>query len=1216
MEGTQTVEYDAQGKPLAPAQEYDASGNPIAAAPTRPTPTQAPANMTPDVAADVLKAGVHSKMLGISASAAYESRDLIDKQFREKAGDYDGELDPTIMNDIKVGWQSSVLGLYKRDKLPDQIKNQGIVDKFAQSVSEMISDLPTYIAGGLAGGGAGAAAGSEAPVIGNVTLGAIGAGAGAFALPAALREALTQNIKNGKVQGFGDLMHRAAATVWAGTKGALTGTASALTGGVPVPEAAGMVGGLAIKGLYQTTALTTAGDILDGHVPNAKDFAGNAALIVPLEIVTGGHFLGGKDIKNAQLDLYAENGTTPQESTQKQLAQPVVLKDRPTGLVAAIKVGDEIYSANDGEHHAEFSQRALGQKPVEMDQLEADPTLADSVLRKPEIQDQPVIDRARQIKQEAIERGEGADQSPEGKKEQEGGKEGQDEPPKSVEEMYPEASTKSGRGFQSPDGKFLSREEAAAWVKENESDVHEQWAKDSETDQLDSHEYFDSKKAADAKNVMKGEPDFQFLGPRLAKFMAGSREYLNKVLAGEKSSSFGNQLLRTLWTGPRNMLRAEGAELVGRLRKAVPDELDQRAISFMRDYSGQEDDLRQEIENVRNGDNEKLKAQIPAMERALNPSSEMQDASKQLTDYFTKALDRSRQLGIFQSSIDPSRYSPRMFQEALDEEEAGGGARSAKFTTRTPNSIERRYKNVLDPLKSGDYEAQTFNAFDETSIYADRHAVSVATKMLLTQLSNSEVGKFGTRDEHPKGWQQLAPGKRAMEQTHAYLDEEGKPQIASKSYFVPKLIADAMKPVLEDTGYSQLGKGLHLQSITKGLELGLSVFHMKAMTVTAMNNMSLKGYLTALHSDNNSPAFDEMEQIGALHGLTTTKTGPEYEAYKGLKGVSEKGGFNLASVPVIKQVDAIAKKITDETFNVIQRKFKVTDFTAKRVAWEARNPDATPAEHGAAMRGYAKEVNAAYGGLNWEVMGISKGTQDVMRMFFLAPDWTFSNVANLKYAGEGGTAGNAARMFWAKSFVTGFGMSAAASISAAAINGGNTQDAFKKWSEQPENVYLGKDEKGKDMYSSMFFAGAPKDAIHLVTRIMKEKSAIMGTAEIIAGKSGPGLGALFGLAGNKDYAGKPIADKKEGWERDVDAAKFLGEKALPISGVSTAQTIAKALMDPNHNYSYKDILELAADAAGSPVYHEGGAEGKTASRASEGTRSEPRTKSRYSALKR
>jgi len=1205
---TPITQWDAQGNPIkAPQQtqptQWDAQGNPITVeAPTPQSKQQAaPPPMDPGLAQQMLKAGINAKMIGVAPSVAYENADAVDQALRAHVGDYDAPLDPTIMNDIKVGFQDTIFGLHHREKLADNVHDQGKIDKFVQGLATMVGDAPWYLVGGAGGGAAGAAAGSEAPVVGNITVGAIGAGAGAFALPAAMREQLVLGIQEGDVKSFKDLTRRAAKTLWAGAKGAITGAATEVAGGLPVGKLIGgsAVGSIAAKGLYQATAITTVGDLLDGKVPNADDFAKNAALIVPLSIVTHGVALRGERGKQAVMDAYVKNGTTPEETADKLAAQPPVKPDPPPGLVPAIQLSDQHLEANDGESHAEFSARALGQKPVEMEDLEADPKLADKVLRQPEIHDQPVIDKAWELKKAAIENGEKHFW-------EDGDPRAELGPPDNIASLYNRGDMKSGRGFSTPDGQFLTREEAEAWVKKNQPDVHEMWKENvAKGPEFHSEDYLEAKNLVQARDVAEGEPDYSAMGPELAKALKGSREYLNTLQASDKATGFGKSLLRTLWVGPRNMLRAEGEQLIGRLGKIVPEKLDQEAISFMRDYSDDPQLLRDGIDILKEGGNEKLKAFIPAMERALNPSDEMKAASDQLTEYFKKALSRSQQLGIFSSSIDPARYSPRMFQKALADEEAGGIQRSGKFTPKTANSIERKYEHILDALDSGETEAQTFNALDQTSIYADRHATAVATKLFITQLKNSEVGKFGTGDEHPSGWVPLSPGRRSLEQNRVYIDKNGEAKIASKQFYVPKAIADAMKPILEDSGTSQIGKALHLQSITKGLELGLSVFHMKAMTVTAMNNMSIGDFVRSMHSDNSSPEFEAAERDGALYGLETTKTGPQYEAYKGLQGGTEaKGLGRLAKAPVVKQVDAFAKKITDETFNVIQRKFKVQDFSLKKAAWEAKHPDATPAEHGASMRGIAKEVNAAYGGLNWEVMGVSKGMQDFSRMILLAPDWTFSNVANLKYAGEGGPAGSAARSFWLKSFITGFGMSAAASI---AIGG-------KYDITHPAEVYLGEDKDGKKMYTSMFFAGAPKDAIHLAQRVIAEKSAVLGLAEVIAGKSGPGLGVLFGLAGNKDYAGRTISKKGEDF-RDVDAAKFIAEKALPISGVSTAQTIAKALTDPNHEYSYRDILELAADAAGSPVYHEGEKAGGGPSR-DKVSRSEGRSKPRYSALRR
>jgi hypothetical protein len=94
--------------------------------------------------------------------------------------------------------------------------------------------------------------------------------------------------------------------------------------------------------------------------------------------------------------------------------------------------------------------------------------------------------------------------------------------------------------------------------------------------------------------------------------------------------------------------------------------------------------------------------------------------------------------------------------------------------------------------------------------------------------------------------------------------------------------------------------------------------------------------------------------------------------------------------------------LTHTTFDVIQRKFKVTDFSLKQAAWLADHPDATDTEYGDAMRSVSKEVNAVYGGLNWEVMGWGPNARELMRSVILAPDWTFSNFANVKYAFQGG----------------------------------------------------------------------------------------------------------------------------------------------------------------------------------------------------------------------
>jgi hypothetical protein len=1051
---------------------------------------------------------VYSHLTGAPPSFTYDARDEIDNQLRERGGeDYrSGDLEPTIANDIKVGIQDSIFGLHHREKLPDTLRNPGMIDNFVKSVATMIPDLPFYVAGGIVGG----AAGSEVPVVGNV----LGAGAGAFAAPAAFREALVLGIEKGRnIQGWGDLMNRVGSVTWAATKGALTGAATEAAGGIPVGGliAKSPLASMAVKGLYQSAAITAAGSLLDGQMPHAKDFASNAALIVPLNLITHGMPLRSAESRQAALDLYKEDGTPPGDMADKLAAQPPVKPDLPPGLRPAIKFGKSFITGDEGETHAELAER-LGQKPVTMEALQADPSLALQVLQEPETHSQDVIDAAwvqwddmllsakKQPYSEAT-----ADEE--------------------IERQRLEASRgnlKSGRAFVAPGEKLLNRAAAEAWMKKNEPNVHKIWsdiADQAGQDELHSEDYYEARNRSRNLDTVRGADGMKGVSPELARFLAANRSGLNEIKAGVESSKYGESAIRSLWDGPRKMLRAEGLQVADRMKQIIPEAQDQEALSFLRDYRDDPQALRSEIEEIRAGANETLKALIPSMERALDPSPEMLQADGELTAYFKTALDRGRQVGILDSDIDPARYSPRLFMKVMDDAEAARRVGRPTFTEKTPNAIQRKYLHILDPLKSGYFEARTFNSLDELAIYADRHATAVATKLFTTELENSELGIHGTQDEHPEGWVPLKfPG----------------------NLYVPKVIADSMKPILDEAGIpGQLAKLLHAQSYLKAVELSLSIFHMKAMTITAMNNMSFSDFTKALRSDNDSPDFEAKERQYALHGLETTKTGTAYEAYKGLKPSSLPMGRldTFRNLPVLKQIDAFAQSLTHETFDVLQRKFKVMDMAGKEASWLAKHPEATGTEYTAAMRSIAKEVNGAYGGLNWDVMGVSKQMRDLARMFILAPDWTFSNVANLKYAAQGGPAGTAARMFWLKSFTTGIVMSQGMSrLIGHKMNGpGHMTD-----------VYLGKDEDGKELYSNWFFAGAPKDAITLVNRVMKD-GLLEGLVGFAANKFGPVAQTGLHLAENKDFRGKAISKPNDtAAQKTLHQAGFVAEQMTPV----------------------------------------------------------------------
>ena len=383
------------------------------------------------------------------------------------------------------------------------------------------------------------------------------------------------------------------------------------------------------------------------------------------------------------------------------------------------------------------------------------------------------------------------------------------------------------------------------------------------------------------------------------------------------------------------------------------------------------------------------------------------------------------------------------------------------------------------------------------------------------------------------------------------------------SLYVPKIVAEALNPIFEKNVLSKIpgiAKFLHVQAYTKGIELGLSVFHMKAMTITALNNMGIDAIHQAWKVDTSSPEFMGWERSGAAAGLETTMTGKQYEVIKGFKPTSAEtlSFFDRArELPGIKQSEAIAHWLTHETVEVIQRRFKVTDFALKTAQWIAKHQEGSAKELFDAQRSIAKEVNAAYGGLNFEMMGMGKNAVQLARMVMLAPDWTFSNIANVKYALQGGPAGSASRAFFFKSAATGFAMTAAASMMI-----GGTYDP-----KHPEMVQLG---DGKS--ANWFFAGAPKDFITWTHRMIND-GELMGTAKFIVGKLGPIGESIIGLAENKQYGGKPINKPDDTHlEKDWHQGEYVAGHFIPF----TLKNIAEMVTDTKQH----SLLEYATAVAG------------------------------------
>lgn len=168
---------------------------------------------------------------------------------------------------IKAGWQASSLGLGVHGALPDTVLPQdaGTAARIISGISSLAGDAPAMALGSIAGG----AFGTEVPVAGTIT----GAGAGAFALPAAIRKILTDHYEKGDIMSAQDFTDRLLATTWETAKAGVTGLATTLTGGALAP--AGKF--LALGG--EAAAMTAVSKGLEGKLPDLQDFTDSVIMM-------------------------------------------------------------------------------------------------------------------------------------------------------------------------------------------------------------------------------------------------------------------------------------------------------------------------------------------------------------------------------------------------------------------------------------------------------------------------------------------------------------------------------------------------------------------------------------------------------------------------------------------------------------------------------------------------------------------------------------------------------------------------------------------------------------------------------------------------------------------------------------------------------------------------------------------------------------------------
>lgn len=1083
---------------------------------------------------------VYSEMLNIRPSQAYKYADEISAQMQHNL---DGEK---IITESKgygkaftEGFDNSIFGMMSRQKTIEPFESVDQMERWINTFTTMATDSPFYLAGYLMGGA-----------------GVTGVG-GSFGFTEGVRRILIDRYNKGKVQSFEDLMGRLKNAGLDAVKGEVTGMATAEVGALTP---------YGTKALMQLATITTTGKLLEGQVPTAKDFKDNAVVLTAMML----GIKNAETAKGALQEVYAKTGKAPTEviDTLKKAA-PLTGEEQELklGLKPALKIGGQIVTGEEGETHQDI---------IEKTGIEERPKIKTVRPREIKSFDKEYEDYLEGLKNEGIDEGTIREAERTAQSEAQAELEAEGYSTEDIKALTGEVGEEPERGFTSPEGEFFNREKAEKWVEENEPEAHETWKGIAgEESEFHSEDYNQAKeitsKGNQLLNMMADETGAVSFDPAIRL----ARQYLEKVKEGKKASKYGHAL-RTFFVGLRDSRIAETNQLRDEIASLIPDYKDQEALSLLRDFKNKPDELKVRREKYKTSDKTDLKKIIPIIDRALNPSSELLEADRKMTDYFESRLNEGKKLGFLDSNISNDEYITHLL-EPEEMTEGIKGLAGGKIGRRFQFAKSRTYPTILDALEKEGIKVKTFNALDAMTIYGDKHATVAATKLLIDELKTTNMGKWGFKDADniPNDWVEIAPGRELFRNRIAVLDKEtGEPRTITQNLFVPKVVQEALAPIIDPASIANVPgfrSGRLYQAWIKSVELGLSVFHMKALNITALNNEKLTSLIKSYRSDLASKEFKDEEIEFIKSGGTTSVLGRTIEAYKAAKPSSFPTRMDIIrNVWGVKQLDALAESLTHETFDVMQRKFKVMDYSLKKAAWIAKHPNDPLDSFTEARSSIAKEINAAYGGLQWEVLGVNKNTLEITKAIMLAPDWTFSNVFNLKYAFEGAPAGQAARKFWIKSAITGILLTEGTSI---LLTG--------QGSKHPTEVYMGKDKDGKEIYTNMYFAGAPKDFVSWLTNI-KNYGAVEGTAHSIAQKLGPLARTGMDVLTNKDWMGQPIVRREEPFlTKTAKGAGFIAEQLAPIPFSIT--NIGRMMMDDKIDYEMKDFI---AQLGGSPPRHE------------------------------
>ena len=592
-----------------------------------------------------------------------------------------------------------------------------------------------------------------------------------------------------------------------------------------------------------------------------------------------------------------------------------------------------------------------------------------------------------------------------------------------------------------------------------------------------------------------------------------------------KNDKVTSQNIRDAFTGKENGQIVAGQHLSDTMKKLAPNE--QEGIQLFIDAGGNMSHLK----DMATHDDPIMDSYIPntkityrdSYKQALNLSPDAMKAAKMAEKYYKESGDYALKTGA--TNAIRENYANRMWVKPPKGVKTD--IRNNGINPNTSHGKQRVYDNISEGLLNGKQPA-TLKANDLLAIHNQEMSHANTTRELATSLETSGLGSYSKNI--PEGFKNVVGLDKHVPTATGY---EVRP------FVLPENLANGLRAITDSDLTKKIDsmRGIQkYQGVVKTMDLAFSTFHHITLAAQALYNN--KGGIDFIRHWNklhllDSPEFQISEKDFARHTGTTSKLSSNIDTLNKLTTTGSKMD-KITNLPILKQGKQLIEANNNLLFGKIQRWLKVTDYQNKVLDFVSKHPETVNADLSKAKISIAKEVNLAYGGLNWESLGKNPSALGIERMVFLAPDWTESSVRMIGKAFEKGPGGKAARSQYVVGLVAG-------SLLTEGLNylfTGHLTDKNPKGHELQLQVQ-------PDVYISLFRSGIG-DFTKLVSNVVTN-GFLGGVSKSLQGKLSPFLRTGVGLASNTDYLGRKISNPdKTGLENDINILKYVLSGAGPI----------------------------------------------------------------------